>query len=500
MKVFSALTISFAVIVILMFACEKHKDPFSSLNKTPTILEFSFPSESLKYKKTEPFKIRLKYQDDENQKLTATFRFLSGHGDIFHSNFVELERDSSKVIFEAPAIFDGRLNFIPDTTGKLEIELILSDRVKQSSKKIEAFFFFNLLPIPKFTYRILSNVSPYVVEFNATESVDPDSGGITNLYWWHDDGTPWIPRKAKIFNYSYNKSGRYTVKLKVEDSDGGIDSTENVVSTSNQAPLARLQVEPIKGEAPLTISYTATNSIDPDGQIVAYRIDFDDGNSSLDSIGTHQYNYDGNYRVRLRVQDNLGQTDTTGVTVRIATAPVAVLKLTPQDGPFPLDCVFDGTDSYDKQGGKLRHQFYINGTLKYENVDSVIHNFEAPEVYLVRLVVTSLRNGLTDEEQKSVSVINIHPKADFTWQPATPQHQTPVTYTSTSRDSNITDEISYYKWTFPGGTVIEGKDKAIITQAFDAGFSPYNVKLEVWDKYKGTKFEGYGYIIKTIPK
>ncbi|MCI0495310.1 PKD domain-containing protein [candidate division KSB1 bacterium] len=500
MRIFSALTISLAIIIILIIACEKHNDPFSSLNKIPTILEFSFASESLKYKKGEPYKINLKYQDDENQKLTATFRFLSGHGDIFHSSFTEIEADSEKVIFEAPGVFDGRLNFIPDTTGKVEIELVLSDRVKLSTKKIETFFFFNLLPIPKFTYRILSTVSPYVVEFNATETVDPDSGGIENLYWWFDDGTPWIPRKATIFNYSYNKSGRYTVKLKVEDSDGGIDSTENVVSTSNQPPLAMLQVEPIKGEAPLTIQYTATNSFDPDGQIVAYRIDFDDGNSSLDSIGTHKYTYDNNYRIRLRVQDNLGQTDTTGVSVLVATPPIAVLKVTPQDGPFPLDCVIDGTDSYDKQGGKLKHQIYINGTLKYENIDSVIHNFEAPELYLVRLIVTSERNGLTDEDQKSISVINIPPNADFTWQPEIPQHQTPVTYTSISSDSNLTDEISYYKWTFPGGTVIEGKDKAIIIQPFDAGFSPYNVKLEVWDKYKGTKFEGYDYIIKKIPK
>lgn len=500
MRTSVTLLISIVIIILLIIACEKHKDPFSALNKTPTIIDFSFSGESLKYKKGEVYKIRLKYQDDENQKLYATFRFTSGKGDIFHSSFVKVFQDSSLVKFEAPSVFDGNLNFIPDTTGKVEIVLELSDKVKQSNQKIETFFFYNLPPIAKFTYRILSTVSPYVVEFNATETVDPDSGGIENLYWWFDDGTPWIPRKATIFNYSYNKSGRYTVKLKVEDNDGGIDSTENVVSTSNQPPLAILQVTPLKGEAPLTIQFTATNSFDPDGNIVAYRIDFDDGNSTLDSIGTHQYTYDNNFRVRLRVQDNLGQTDTTGVTVSVATSPVAVLKVSPATGPFPLDCIIDATGSYDKQGGKLKHDIYINGSLKYENIDSVIHNFAAPELYLVRLVVTSRRNNLTDEDQKSVTVINIPPKADFVWQPETPQHQTPVTYTSTSKDSNLTDEISFYKWTFPGGTVIEGSDRAIVNHPFDAGFNPYNVKLEVWDKYRGTKFEGYDYVIKTIPR
>ena len=86
----------------------------------------------------------------------------------------------------------------------------------------------------------------------------------------------------------------------------------------------------------MVISYTATNSFDPDGQIVAYRIDFDDGTSSLDSAGSHEYKIDKNYRVRLTVQDNLSQTDTTGVTVKVATPPVAILKVTPHEAPFPM--------------------------------------------------------------------------------------------------------------------------------------------------------------------
>ena len=115
--------------------------------------------------------------------------------------------------------------------------------------------------------------------------------------------------------------------------------------------------------------------------------------------------------------------------------------------------------------------------------------------------MTSKRNGLTDEKQQSVVVKNLNPNADFTWTPQTPQHLTPVTYTSTSTDSNLTDDISYYKWTFPPlGTVIEGENKNIVTQSFDAGVDTYKVKLEVWDKYKGSKFEGYDSIVKIIPK
>jgi hypothetical protein len=499
MKTIISIFLSITIFIILMISCEKHKDPFSTLNKKPTIEVFSFDDDSLKYNKEEPFKIKLKYSDDEDQKLTATFKFVSGHGDVFHSSFTEVSKGANSVTFDAPSNFDsnvdGRINFIPDTTGKVEIELELSDKVKQMTQKAATFFFSNLKPVASFTYRLLTNVSPYELEVDAKESHDPDHGTIEYYYWLFGDGTPELRTKANTYRYKYQQSGTYTVRLKIIDNDGGIDSTIKVVPTNNQPPLAMLQVEPKSGEAPLTITYTATNSIDPDGQVVAYRIDFDDGTSALDSAGTHVYNTDKNYRIRLSIQDNLGQTDTTGVTVKVATPPIAVLKVSPKEGPFPLDCIIDGSDSYDPQGGKLEHDIYINGNLRYDNVDSVVHAFDTPATYFVRLKVTSKRNGLTDEKQQAVTVFNINPTADFIWEPATPQHRTPVTYTSTSIDSNLTDEITYYKWTFPFGIKKVGKDSSIVHLTFDAGVDTYKVTLEVLDKFNGRDI-----ITKIIPK
>ncbi len=487
------------IISIAIFgSCEKHKDPFSALNKKPELQIFAFDADSLKFKRDIPFSIRLKYQDDEGQQLTATFTFISGSGDIFHSDFTQISKTATTQIFYAPSRFDGRLNFLPDTTGKVEIELELSDRVKLSTAKATTFFYFNLRPVARFTYRLLSSVSPYEVEVDASSSYDRDSGSIEWYYWWFADGSNEIPTRAKTWRHTYQKAGSYPVRLKVVDNDGGVDSTIVVIPTNNQPPVAQLQVQPSAGAAPLTIRYTATNSFDPDGRIVAYRVDFDDGSSALDSAGTHLYTADKNYRVRLQVTDNLGQTDTTGITVRVATPPVAVLKVNPVEGPFPLDCIIDATDSYDPQGGKIKHDIYIAGELKYSGIDSVVHTFFAPEKYQIRLLVTSERNGLTDQKVQSVNVVNLNPKADFTWYPEKPQPRTMVRYTSTSTDSNLTDYISYYKWTFPDG-VEQGEDKAIVDHQYSLDFNPYVVKLEVWDKYRGTKFEGYSVVVKTVP-
>jgi len=488
--------ISVIILIVLISACEKRKDPFSASNKAPEIEKFLFDNDSLKYTKKEPFKLTLKYTDEENQQLTATFKFISGHGDIYHSSFTKIGTDDNSIIFDVPSKFDGKINFIPDTTGKVEIELELSDKVKVTTSKTESFFFDNLPPVAKFEAKLLTQVSPYKLEVDASKSNDPDGGTIESYYWNFDDGSPVVKTGSSILQHSYQFSGTYTVKLKVVDNEGGTDSTEHAVSTENQSPLAILQVDPTSGEAPITISYAATNSTDPDGEIVSYRIDFDDGSSSLDSVGTHTYTVDKNYRVKLTVQDNLGETASAEVMVNVATPPVAVLKVTPKEGPFPLDCLIDGTESYDPQGGKIEHDISIDGSLKYDNIDSVTHTFDAPKRYIVKLVVTNKRNGLTDQAQQAVNVINLNPKADFTWAPENPQHVgTPVIYTSTSTDSNLTDEISYFKWTFPGALVIEGEDKDIVEVGYNPGFDPYIVKLEVWDKY-----DGYDSVTKTIPK
>jgi PKD repeat protein len=512
MKTVISIFLSIIIIIILIISCEKHKDPFSASNKIPTIQYFHFQSTSLKFKKDGRFDLKLKYQDDENQRLTATFKFITGHGDIIlPSSFIKKSETINSIVFDAPSEFDTEIDsslyFIPDTTGKVEIELELSDKVKISTQNAETFFFANTRPVAKFKYTLEGVASPYNLIVDATESYDPDS--VYNKYnkpdevpnqvieysWWFDDGTPWIPTTSKTYPHTYLKSGAYTVKLKVIDNDGGVDTTSWVVKTDNQPPVAVLQVNPVKGEAPLTINYTATNSSDPDGKIVEYRIDFDDGTSTLDSIGTHLYISDKNYRVRLQVTDNLGQTDTTGVTVAVATSPVADLNVIPSEGPFPLDCIIDGTDSYDPQGGKLEHDIYIDEKLTYNNVDSVVHVFSDPKTYLVRLIVTSKRNNLTDEQKESVTVINLNPIADFTWYPENPQPLNSVKYTSTSTDSNLTDYISYYKWTFPDGDTLGGKDKSIVFHTFSLDYTPYMVKLEVWDR-----FDGYDSVLKTIPK
>ena len=493
-------------LLLLINSCEQKADPFSSKNQQPGISTFSFEDDSLKFTTTAPFKINLKYSDEENQPLTATFRFISGKGSIFHSSFTEISRDGNSVTYSAPTSFDGKLNFTPDTTGKVEIEVEISDKVKIATRTAETFFFRNLEPEAQFRYTLLTQVSPYKIQVDADSSKDPD-GKIVRYYWRFGDGSALVNTGSPIYQHSYQSAGIYTVRLTVEDSDGDLDSTEHAVSTNNQSPVASLQIspQPPTGPAPLTINYTGAGSYDPDGTISTYRVDFGNGISVPNVSGSHTYSVDGIFRVKLTVTDNLGATDTTSILVTVATPPVVNLTVTPDEGPFPLACQINGKGSYDPQGGVLKHDIYIktgsgNFQLAYENIDSVLHLFNQPQDYLVRLLVTSQRNGLTAQVSKSVKASNLDPVADFVWTPPNPGHLQPVTYdASGSYDPNLTDQISYYKWTFPQGDTLAGPNASIVTKAFDAGQNPYRVKLEVWDNFRGTTQAGYATVTKTVP-
>ncbi|WP_407951720.1 PKD domain-containing protein [Plantactinospora veratri] len=100
-------------------------------------------------------------------------------------------------------------------------------------------------------------------------------------------------------------------------------------SSGNQYPRAVIEATPTSGRAPLTVTFDAVNSSDPDpGDILEYRWDFtDDG--TVDATGltaTHRYTAVGTYTARLQVVDFGGLTHSATAQIRVGTAaPVPVI-------------------------------------------------------------------------------------------------------------------------------------------------------------------------------
>ncbi len=168
-----------------------------------------------------------------------------------------------------------------------------------------------------------TGVAPLSVLFNGTGSTSP-APPIIMYIWDFGDGNS---AEAESPAHTYNTPGIYTATLVVLDSAGQIDqfSVPVVVTTGaepgGQSPTAVIKVEPGRGEAPLTVAFDASGSVDADGSITGYHWNFGDGFNCSTRVCTHTYSEPGIYNTTLMVTDNGGNTG-------IATTPLTVLTET----------------------------------------------------------------------------------------------------------------------------------------------------------------------------
>lgn len=502
MKNFAWIFTCFGVLAIaFIIACENYDDPFSAKNVAPGITDFRFkrdpslpttiPDDSLKFRAGTTYLLHLEYRDPEfenkNRGLRATFNFLNGSGKIRHASFLQPGADSL-TFADVPATFNDDLLFTPNSAATVDIELTLSDGVKESTARLNkiAKFFPNLAPIPAFSWRIVNqdNNNPYEIEFDPRSSRDRD-GRIVSYQWTFDDDSAAVRLSASPFSHFYRLAGQYRARLRVVDEDGKADSTEQLITTNNQPPVAALRVLPLSGEVPLEIDYNAGGSFDPDGHVASYQVFFGDGETAQTPSGKHTYQNDANYQVLLIVKDNLGLADTAIANVRVSTPPVAVLAVTPEEGPFPLTVRIDGRGSQDPHpnGGISAYRLFINNN-QLSTQDSITTELTTPGNYLVALEVDNIR-GLTARTEKIVRATNLPPVADFVYAPENPQPTVDVTFTSTSSDPNTTDSITNYTWNWGDGTPVQSGSSLSSVQHEFAASPPtgWQVTLTVTDSF-----------------
>jgi PKD repeat protein len=157
-----------------------------------------------------------------------------------------------------------------------------------------------------------------IIQLDGTKSYDPDDipagqnpndypgEGIVAYHWDLGDGTT---AEGNYIQKSYSTSGIYTVTLTVTDNDGDTSSdTANVFVGTNYVPWADAG-GPYEGSVNELIYFSGSGSSDPDGQIVSYLWDFDDGHTGAGISPSHSYSITGTYTVTLTVTDDQGATD-----------------------------------------------------------------------------------------------------------------------------------------------------------------------------------------------
>ena len=178
----------------------------------------------------------------------------------------------------------------------------------------------NTAPIARLTATPNSGQAPLLVSLSGAGSSDSDQDDTIVSYTFDfGDGSASVTQPGSSVSHSYQAAGNYNVELHVRDSRGlrsiASDVVRVTVLADNAAPTASLSATPTSGSSPLTVSFDASASSDPDqgDHIASYSIDFGDGviaPAQSSSSFSHTYSAAGTFNARLTVKDSYGAAST----------------------------------------------------------------------------------------------------------------------------------------------------------------------------------------------
>ncbi|NQE44502.1 hypothetical protein C5S31_00585, partial [ANME-1 cluster archaeon GoMg2] len=146
----------------------------------------------------------------------------------------------------------------------------------------------------------------------------------------------------------------------------------NVTSKENQPPVANFTYSPSNPIVAQTITFNASNSTDPDGNITKYEWVFGDGNSTntTEQNITYSYASAGTFTVNLTVTDDNGTINTTTKEIVIppvqdTTPPASITTLTSTSGHTWINWTWKNPADADFYYTMV----YLNGTRKINTSD-----------------------------------------------------------------------------------------------------------------------------------
>jgi PKD repeat protein len=241
-------------------------------------------------------------------------------------------------------------------------------------------------------------------------------------------------------------------------------------------PVASFTAQPTQGNPPLQVSFDASASYDPDGNIVSYAWNFGDGNKASGIQYVHTYTNRGTHTATLTVADDEGQSSSSAQQIVVGTPPVAQFTANPTSGPSPLNVKFDASTSFDADGTIVSYNWnFGDGTSGAGK--QVSHTYTNNVNRMATLTVKD-NNGLTSSASTEIKVSK-GPAASFKVNPK--QGPAPLTAKFDASNSKPSDRqtgrIVSYEWDFDDGSSAQGVN---VSHRFSkAGL--YSVTLEITD-------------------
>ena len=215
-------------------------------------------------------------------------------------------------------------------------------------------------------------------------------------------------------------------------------------------PVAAFTATPTSGNPPLLVSFDASASYDPDGQITSYAWDFGNGSQGSGIQTSHTYTVKGTYAVTLTVTDDEQQASSASQTITVGTPPVAKFTATPTSGKSPLLVFFNASESYDPDGSIVSYTWdFGDGT--FGSGVSVDHTYTQ---LATRTAILTVKDNEGLEASASVDIhITSSPVAKFKHSPKKGRPPLKVNFDASSSkpaDPN-SGWIDEYEWDFGDG-------------------------------------------------
>jgi chitodextrinase len=200
-----------------------------------------------------------------------------------------------------------------NSAGTFKIQLTVTDNASSKATSTRDLKVENQFP-PVAHYNVSPTEGLTSTNFRFDGSPSTDSDGRIVKYLWdfgdgHGDG--------KVVSHVFRSAAKFNVKLTVVDNDGLESFVEKDIRVRGVPPLAKFTVTPSTGDITTTFHFDASDSEDPDGHIVRYKWNFDDGSQSTDKITNHKFTKDGDFGVILVVTDNDDKTGSLERGVRV---------------------------------------------------------------------------------------------------------------------------------------------------------------------------------------
>src|SRR5437870_3145241 len=249
---------------------------------------------------------------------------------------------------------------------------------------------------------------------------------------------------------------------------------------SGRPPVASFTAAPNPAIVGATVTFDASASVDPDGQITSYDWNFGDLTLGSGQVAPHSFTSAGTYNVSLTVTDNESFTSTAYRDIVVQPgppgAPVARFVASPSPVDPNLPVTFNASTSYDSDGYIASYAWDFGDLSPAGSGVTTTHTYLSHGVYTAILNVTD-NQGLSSTATHQLVVRNRAPTI-FSSIPAlatvTVNPGTTLTFGVSTSDPN--GDPQSYMWRIDG-SVVGGNTNVFTFTAGPLGTHTVNVTV-----------------------